>query len=399
METTITLRGLTWDRPRGYAPLFALADTYRAAHPEVAITWETGPFVCSSHDRLDELAERYDLLIFDHPLVGFAVARSCLLPLERHVTVADLEVLAEQSVGASHASYVYEDQLWALAIDAAAQVSAYRPDLMADAVSADLPRTWDDVLALGRTLRRRGLGYLALPSGGVNAMMSFLTLCANAGEDPCPPHGDRVASPTTARYALEMLRELFSLSHPAALEWGPPQTLDHMSRHDDVIYCPLLFGYSNYARDGFAPHLVRCTTIPAAGARGCGGAILGGTGIGVSAHCRRPDIAATLACWLCSADIQRGPYVMAGGQPGNRSAWVDPAANAACHDFFTDTLATLDDAYLRPRYDGFVAFQDQAGELLQQYLRDADALGTVDAMLDTLDQLYRASQPVGDAAW
>jgi multiple sugar transport system substrate-binding protein len=193
-----------------------------------------------------------------------------------------------------------------------------------------------------------------------------------------------------------MLRALFSLSHPASLEWGPPQTLDYMSSNDDVIYCPLLFGYANYARDGFAPHLVQFTTIPAAGARGRGGAILGGTGLGVSAYRRHLEAATALALWLCGPEVQSGPYVMAGGQPGNRGAWTDPTVNTVCHDFFTGTLETLEQAFLRPRYDGFVAFQDQAGDLLHGFLRDGS---DIDSVIDGLDTLYRTSQPAGDAAW
>ena len=51
--------------------------------------------------------------------------------------------------------------------------------------------------------------------------------------------------------------------------------------------------------------------------------------------------------------------------------------------------AALDAAYLRPRYDGFVTFQEEAGDLLHASVRDdaADA----DAVLDALDASYRAS--------
>jgi multiple sugar transport system substrate-binding protein len=81
-------------------------------------------------------------------------------------------------------------------------------------------------------------------------------------------------------------------------------------------------------------------------------------------------------------------YALSGGQPGHRQAWLDPALNQLCGNFFLDTLPTLDDAYLRPRYLGYIAFQDHAGPIVQRYLR---AGGGARATLAELDELYRES--------
>jgi multiple sugar transport system substrate-binding protein len=64
--------------------------------------------------------------------------------------------------------------------------------------------------------------------------------------------------------------------------------------------------------------------------------------------------------FTAAPDVQRGIYFAAGGQPGHRSAWVDPAVNAACHGFFQDTLPTLDEAICRPKVPGYMDFQDAA---------------------------------------
>jgi multiple sugar transport system substrate-binding protein len=88
--------------------------------------------------------------------------------------------------------------------------------------------------------------------------------------------------------------------------------------------------------------------------------------------------------------VQRGIYFTAGGQPGHRAAWDDEAVNAASSDFFRDTLAALDRAYLRPRYLGFMEVQERSGELIHDWLAEG---GSPDALLDQLDDLYRKSAP------
>ena len=53
-----------------------------------------------------------------------------LMPFDGMGRDDDLATLAAQSVGASHPSYEFDGRQWALAIDAATPVAAYRPDLI-----------------------------------------------------------------------------------------------------------------------------------------------------------------------------------------------------------------------------------------------------------------------------
>lgn len=46
---------------------------------------------------------------------------------------------------------------------------------------------------------------------------------------------------------------------------------------------PLIFGYANYAADGFRARRILFADIPALGSHGPVGSVLGGTGIAVSA--------------------------------------------------------------------------------------------------------------------
>lgn len=376
----IELSGITWAHPRGLAPMQATATRFEQ-EKGVRITWTTRSLQAFGDEPVERLAQRYDLLVIDHPFVGLASRSSCFLPLDEWLPADFLAAQARQSVGLSHHSYNYERHQWALAIDAAAQVSAYRADLLARHQLA-LPRTWEEVFALAKTVG------IALPLDPTGVICSFLTLCANHGE-PAGQGPTALISRSTGKLVLDLLRRLVEVAHPGSPNFDPPQTLKLMSTTDDISYCPLLFGYSNYARSGYAPHLCHFTNIPSSlWEDGPRGAILGGAGLAISSHCQAIAEACAYAQWVASPECQSTLYVTSGGQPGNRQAWLDPSVNAATSNFFVDTLETLDQAYLRPRYDGFVSFLDKASLVLHDYLLHSGDQGSI---LNQLDTLYRHS--------
>jgi multiple sugar transport system substrate-binding protein len=116
--------------------------------------------------------------------------------------------------------------------------------------------------------------------------------------------------------------------------------------------------------------------------------MLGGTGLAISAKCKHPEVAADYAKCGASPEIQRGIFFQSGGQPGHRAAWLDEANNVACTNFFRDTLPTLDRAFVRPRYNGYLNFQDHAGDPIHEFLRNGGNAGQV---LDKVNELYRKS--------
>src|SRR3546814_2711890 len=63
---------------------------------------------------------------------------------------------------------------------------------------------------------------------------------------------------------------------------------------------------------------------------------------------RSPTLLAHLR-WLMSDDAQRGFIPAHDGQPSRRAAWHDPAVNARWGNFYRNTAATLEAAYVRPR--------------------------------------------------
>jgi multiple sugar transport system substrate-binding protein len=90
--------------------------------------------------------------------------------------------------------------------------------------------------------------------------------------------------------------------------------------------------------------------------------------LAVSRACRHPEQALAYAAFVAGPLIQKSLYMQAGGQPGHRAAWLDPSANAASTNFFASTLPTLDSAWVRPRFPGFIVFQDAASKLVHDYL-------------------------------
>jgi multiple sugar transport system substrate-binding protein len=387
---TVELRGITWGHERGLDPLTATAARYADEH-DVRVSWDVRSLQGFADASIPDLAQRYDLLVYDHPHIGEVVPTGSLLAIDELIDADFIADQAASSVGPSHRSYEWDGHLWALAIDAAGHAAVYRPDLL-ERLGAAVPATWDDVLALGATARAAGLS-ISLPLQAVDTLATWLTLAANAGVDPYQDE-ERILPRDVGLEHLETLERLAELSPRDAFGWNPIRLLDHMSTADDVVYCPALFNYSNYSRPGFRNSLLRWTPIPSAG-HGSRGGVIGGAGLGISAHSTQREAAAAYARYVAAPETQRTVYVQAGGQPGHRGAWLDAAANELVTGFFRDTLPGLDAGYLRPRYDGQLLVQNEGGDTTWRHLRDG---GDRSALLDRLDDLYRRSLQGGGHA-
>jgi len=174
--------------------------------------------------------------------------------------------------------------------------------------------------------------------------------------------------------------------HRESFAFNPPRALDRMRDSDEIVYMPLVFGYTNYSRPGEgAGARLRFADIPSAG-RGPAGSLLGGAGLAVSSSSRHPDEAAAFAAWATGRDAQARVIFPAGGQPASRSAWLDPALDAASGRFFSGTRATIEAAHVRPREPWWPPFQEEAGHVLVRALRQQQP--AADA-LDELERLYR----------
>ncbi len=380
MPDVIKLTGITWNHTRGYLPMVATAQRFSETHPGVEIVWQKRSLQEFADFPIERLAQDFDLLVIDHPFSGFAAARPVLLPLDELLPSDFLVDQAAHSVGASHTSYHLGGHQWALAIDAATPVSAYRPDLLLT-FGLELPDTWEALLDLARRK------LVALPAIPIDSLMHFYMLCCGLGEDPFTEAG-RVVSEDVGITALEHLRELVGLCVPECLQRNPIATYEALTAHDDLLYCPFAYGYSNYARLGYARKVLKFGGLVSFDRRRLR-STLGGTGLALSRSCQHVDLAVEYARFVASPDCQRGLYFTSGGQPGHRTAWEDPGVNSASNGFFADTLATLDQAYLRPRYDGYLHFQDEAGLIVHHYLKEG---GDVRSVLSQIETLHHRSR-------
>jgi multiple sugar transport system substrate-binding protein len=190
--------------------------------------------------------------------------------------------------------------------------------------------------------------------------------------------------------ALEMLRSLVSLCDPKCLERNPIATWELMSSTDEAAYCPFAYGYSNYARPRYAKNAIEFGGLIAIDEYGRCRSTLGGAGLALSRCTNEPETAARYAAFVASRDVQKGIYFEAGGQPGHRVAWTDDEVNRQSGGFFNKTLRTLDEAYMRPRFDVYPAFQDEAGLIVHRYLKAGGDSHTVLEELNALLRLVRS---------
>ncbi|MFD1786310.1 extracellular solute-binding protein [Sphingomonas floccifaciens] len=349
-------RGLTWDHPRGYNAL--------AAAGGALIAWDKHPLEGFESHPIADLCATYDLVVLDHPHVGEAVAADCLVPLEDLFDPAEIAALGRAAIGPSLASYRYAGKHWALPLDAATQVMACRRDV------TETPETWDALIALAERMP------VALSLAGPHAALSFQSVCGALG---APRAGERFVDRAVGREAYAILVRLIGETTRACAAMNPITMLEAMAAGDGPALCPLIYGYVTYSAAG----TIRYADAPH-GPAGIG-STLGGTGIAVSRRAEVTDDLRDHLRWLMADATQRGFIPQHDGQPALRSAWTDPAVDAAAGGFYSATRATLEAALLRPRHDRAIAFQTEASLLIRDGLLNENP---ADAVLDAVEASY-----------
>lgn len=375
----IHLKGIAWNHMRGFTSVVATAQRYEELNPGVRISWEKRSLQAFADAPMEKLAADYDLIVMDHPHTSVAAESGALCSLDEWISAEFLADQAANSVGRSHESYSHQGHQWTLATDAATPIATWRPDLM-DKHNLELPRTWEDVLELAKA------GHVAVSLFPVDVLMHVYMFCEALGT-PAFSSKEELAPIDSLVVALECLKELGGLCGPESFERNPIRTAEHMTLSDQAAYCPFAYGYSNYSRPRYARTILKAGgLVEFRGARLR--STLGGAGLAVSSKTAHPEAAADYARFTASPEIQSGIYFEAGGQPGHRSAWTDPAINAASNDFFRDTLETLDEAIVRPRYAGYTRFQDEASPVAHDYVVGKEEIHFT---VESLNRIYHDS--------
>ncbi|MEY3109147.1 MAG: hypothetical protein RL730_1498 [Actinomycetota bacterium] len=366
---TYQLKGMTWDHPRGLDCLVN-SDGLLQKQLQVSVEWSARSLLAFGDQHISEFYAEHDLMIIDHPHVPDAVHAGAVIALEDVASADDMALLAKTSVGASHDSYIYKGKHWALAIDTAAQVSAYRPDKTSKGLVF-----WEDVLAAGRE------GLVLWPHKPVDAFSTFATMMAQKGHALCS--GSEYIDKAVAAEVLAFMIELAKVVPAQCLSMNPIEAAEYLVTTNKEHYSVCMYGYTNYSRDEFRTRPIIYDDVPSFDGL-ASGSQLGGAGIAISSATKNVELAAKVAILLSLPEIQSTTYVDAGGQPGNLAAWKAPHANAITSNFFNNTLRTLERAWVRPRFLGWPDVQFQSSLIIHNILKEKNfSVKDIDAIAAT----------------
>lgn len=371
--------GITWDHPRGYSALFEASRRLEHQGSPILIRWEKQSLAEFESKPIQELCARYDLVVMDHPHLGTAVSGNCLQPLDEWLASASIERLARTTLGSAFESYQYRGKYWALPLDAATQVMALRLDLLG---ARPVPVTWNEVLQLSDEVP------VILSVGGPHALVTFFSICVALGEPPASLDPALIISQSTGTKALELMTELSVRVSKVLFELNPIQILERMTQTDTIACCPLIYGYVNYADLRTQRKVLTFEEAPVTDRGGRHGSTLGGTGLAVSRKARIcPELVDHLL-WLVSEDVQRNLIPHFDGQPSAIGAWSDPDLNQRWNGFYKNTFATIREAWIRPRYPGYIEFQSEGSAIVRHGLRTGR---TTSKVLQSLQDAYAKS--------
>lgn len=376
----IKLKGITWNHSRGLLPMVATAQRYREINPHIEIDWSVRTLQEFADKPIHEMISSFDLLIIDHPWMGYVSKSKDLVPLDHYLSDEFLNEQAENSVGLSFQSYSYNGHQWALPVDTAAPVASSRPDLFKKN-DLKLPNNYNELLELCKE------GLVAFPAIPIDTLMNFYMFCIAFGEEPFL-RNDQVISKRVGIEVLDVMSELARYIDPECFDCNPIRIYEKMSQTDEIAYCPFAYGYANYARRFYSSKILKFHGLISFRNTDKLRSTLGGAGLAVSAASKHVKEACDYAGYVAAAETQQSIYAESGGQPGHRRAWISEYVNEMYGNYFKDTLAVLERSFLRPRYDGYAHFQDHAGNPIREFMMEGGESQTV---LQKINQLYKES--------
>jgi multiple sugar transport system substrate-binding protein len=362
---SVQLKGLTWDHPRGYRPLEAFEAAGGA--PGVSVRWDRQPLAGFESTPLVELAERYDLLVVDHPGLGAAIEAGAILPVEDVFAARDLKVWRSRAVEPTWESYRLDGYGWALPLDAATQTCLYRPDRLRQP-----PASWTEVL---------DLSGVVLCVAGPHAGLILLGLAGDRS-------GAGLLDRSRAVEALELLRAVWRRSDQNAASLDPIGIHELLAASNELVCCPLVYSYAYYGAAladrqplawSAAPRLLAADRLA--------NSTLGGTGLAVTPRAYARVLAVTkYVRGLLDVGTQLDVVSTVGGQSATAAVWASDVVDKAWNGHYSATLSTLTTSYIRPRFDGWIAFQDELSSRVRALLSGDSDLGVA---VDRIEEDYR----------
>jgi len=375
----LKLKGISWDHPRGYQPLRAAAELWKE-RTGVTIDWDVRTLQQFGDLPVEKLIELYDFIIIDHPYMAEAATQNLLIPLNRYLPKEFMDIQERESVGPSYKSYEYEDNMYALPVDAAAQVAACRKDVI-EQIGWNIPATTVGIKEASAQLPAKYC--MGVPLCPTDIWCVFLSLCAQYSNGAF--FSDSGVNIDSGCWALEQIRDWRSFMHKASFEMNPIQMLTHMASNDEIIYCPFTFGYTNYSRKNWLASTVHFIDVPRY-ENSATTSLLGGAGIAVSQRTNHLHECLDFITYILTPQVQKTVYFQNGGQPALLTAWKDEECNAASEEFFSNTMFTLQHTYVRPKLPKFNVFQENAANQIHASALRQSSLVTD---INTLNNLFR----------
>jgi multiple sugar transport system substrate-binding protein len=247
---------------------------------------------------------------------------------------------------------------------------ASRQDLLHGTVSD----TWEDVVNLSCKYP------VALSLAGPHAILTLFSIAVSLGAELGVEQ--RLFPPRLGEAALEILDAVYRRTKTTSHRLNPIDILETMATSDDLAFCPLIYGYVNYAATSdSARSAISFSNAPRITGGSIRGSILGGTGIGLSKQCEVSRELLSHLLWLLSGETQTTFIPAHDGQPSARMAWNDSKVNNSWGNFYRSTVETIEQAYVRPRHSGYIDFQKIAAQIVRTGLETgASSTSTVQAL-------------------
>jgi len=209
---------------------------------------------------------------------------------------------------------------------------------------------------------------LCIGANGHHGFLAVAALMANAGWQLPEHRSEFVLNRAAMVSAVDAIRNVLDLSPREALDWNSIAVLDAMVERDDLVYCPIVYGFAAYGRPQSGPRL---GFGPFPGARGpySAGSVLGGAGVGISKACRDIDAALAYLGFLARVDVQLNSFARNSGQPARIEAWTDAETDRLANGFYSSVASTIEASTIRPRFLGYQQFERAAGEHMEALLR------------------------------
>lgn len=357
------IKGLTWDKHWHTDTLAALTKLFEIANKDVQLIWDYRPLDEYTSELFGANINHYDLVLIKNRHMASVVPTGVLTQLRDYIPTEHCQLLKKEAIGRSYDAYQYNDKQYSFPFTVTSFVSAYRKDLM-EQYNLTLPKTWQEVLELGRLLPKE-LG-MTLSLRADNIYDIFRCIIGHFDDDAYLS-GQIQAS--EIERALIVIEEILAFVGESALHMSMLEIYARMSASDHIVYVPMIVGNANYSKDGYRKNLIDFGDIPSVTGYKTK-SILYSSGLGIPTESVNKDMAAAFIRMVTSEEIQRSVIVDFDGHPLFKKHWSRKEGNRKTNHYFENTFDMVDNAVNLSELNGSKEEWRKIGEIIWDYLKN-----------------------------